>query len=202
MGKTLRYGEFEFPRSGNGTYVKGYHRGGTVKLSKGGRAEPDVEKMACGGRFAGGGPIEKPIGNPVNLPPKPVIEKPADKGPKKLLGEQMGWPKKNEIGKNSYKQGGVIGKMPSLNPKSRMEQTPKKMNVKSRLSAGVTAVDSMSHGGKVKNCYAVGGLAMAHADAKADKKLIKKAVGMHDTQLHDGQKTNLTKLARGGRPMR
>jgi hypothetical protein len=36
------------------------------------------------------------------------------------------------------------------------------------------------------------------ADVKQDKAMIKKAVGMHDKQLHGGKKTNLTKLARGG----
>ena len=36
------------------------------------------------------------------------------------------------------------------------------------------------------------------ADVKQDKSMIKKAVKMHDDQLHGGKKTNLTKLARGG----
>ena len=35
-------------------------------------------------------------------------------------------------------------------------------------------------------------------DMAQDKKLVKKAVGMHDKQLHGGKKTNLTKLAKGG----
>ena len=47
---------------------------------------------------------------------------------------------------------------------------------------------------------------MAHDDAKQDmkmdkkqdKSMIKKAVGMHDKQQHEGKKTNLTKLAKGG----
>jgi hypothetical protein len=39
---------------------------------------------------------------------------------------------------------------------------------------------------------------MAHSDVKMDKKVVKKAVGMHDKQQHGGKKTNLTKLARGG----
>jgi len=38
----------------------------------------------------------------------------------------------------------------------------------------------------------------AHSDVKMDKKVVKKAVGMHDVQQHGGKKTNLTKLARGG----
>jgi hypothetical protein len=31
-----------------------------------------------------------------------------------------------------------------------------------------------------------------------DKKVVKKAVGMHDKQQHGGKKTNLSKLAKGG----
>ena len=37
-----------------------------------------------------------------------------------------------------------------------------------------------------------------HEDVKMDKKVVKKAVKMHDDQLHGGKKTNLTKLAKGG----
>jgi len=37
-----------------------------------------------------------------------------------------------------------------------------------------------------------------HEDIKMDKKVVKKAVGMHDKQQHGGKKTNLSKLARGG----
>ena len=39
---------------------------------------------------------------------------------------------------------------------------------------------------------------MKHDDIKEDKKLIKKAFGMHDKQLHENKKTNLTKLKKGG----
>lgn len=42
-----------------------------------------------------------------------------------------------------------------------------------------------------------GGL-MKHDDLMEDKKLIKKAVGMHDKQLHGGKKTELSKLKKGG----
>jgi hypothetical protein len=38
----------------------------------------------------------------------------------------------------------------------------------------------------------------AHSDIKMDKKVVKKAVGMHDKQQHGGKKTNLAKLAKGG----
>jgi hypothetical protein len=35
-------------------------------------------------------------------------------------------------------------------------------------------------------------------DAAKDKKIVKKAVGMHEKQLHSGKKSNLSKLAKGG----
>ncbi len=37
-----------------------------------------------------------------------------------------------------------------------------------------------------------------HEDVKMDKKVVKKAVGMHEKQLHGGKKSNLTKLRSGG----
>jgi hypothetical protein len=39
---------------------------------------------------------------------------------------------------------------------------------------------------------------MAHSDIKMDKKVVKKAVGMHDKQMHGGKKTNLSTLKKGG----
>jgi hypothetical protein len=37
-----------------------------------------------------------------------------------------------------------------------------------------------------------------HSDVKMDKKVVKKAVGMHEKQLHGGKKSNLTTLKKGG----
>jgi hypothetical protein len=42
------------------------------------------------------------------------------------------------------------------------------------------------------------GGAMKHADIKMDKKMAKKAVGMHEEQLHGGKKSNMSKLKKGG----
>jgi hypothetical protein len=42
---------------------------------------------------------------------------------------------------------------------------------------------------------------MTHDDIKEDKKLIKKAFGMHDKQEHKGQHTDLSKLKKGGKIM-
>lgn len=49
-----------------------------------------------------------------------------------------------------------------------------------------------------KSQFSKGGDIMDKADIKQDKAIAKKAIGMHDKQLHGGKKTNLTKLARGG----
>ena len=45
-----------------------------------------------------------------------------------------------------------------------------------------------------------GGMAKENSkmDMAQDKKMVKKAVKMHDDQLHGGKKTNLTKLKGGG----
>jgi hypothetical protein len=43
---------------------------------------------------------------------------------------------------------------------------------------------------------------MKHEDIKLDKKIVKKAVSMHDKQLHGGKSTNLTKLNKGGMTMK
>jgi hypothetical protein len=39
---------------------------------------------------------------------------------------------------------------------------------------------------------------MKHSDIKMDKKVVKKAVGMHDKQMHGGKKTDLAGLKKGG----
>ena len=40
------------------------------------------------------------------------------------------------------------------------------------------------------------------ADIKQDKAIIKKAFGMHDKQLHESKKTDLSKLKKGGMAMK
>jgi hypothetical protein len=42
---------------------------------------------------------------------------------------------------------------------------------------------------------------MKHDDIQEDKKLIKRAFGMHDKQLHESKKTDLSKLKKGGTTM-
>lgn len=74
---------------------------------------------------------------------------------------------------------------------------------------GFTKLPKMQHfkeGGGVKNAYCGGGKAYKKggevhdkAEEKEDKKLIKKAFAMHDKQEHEGEKTDLSKLRKGGR---
>jgi hypothetical protein len=45
--------------------------------------------------------------------------------------------------------------------------------------------------------FAKGGMSK-HEDVKMDKKVVKKAVGMHDKQMHGGKKTDLAGLKKGG----
>ena len=74
-------------------------------------------------------------------------------------------------------------------------------------SGGKTALQGVNkpktdHGSM--NLFKGGGMAkkeMSHDDIVEDKKLIKKAFGMHDKQLHEDKKTNLTKLKGGGMAM-
>lgn len=49
-----------------------------------------------------------------------------------------------------------------------------------------------------QSLFSKGGKTMDKSDIKQDKAIVKKAIGMHDKQLHGGKKTNMTKLARGG----
>ena len=46
--------------------------------------------------------------------------------------------------------------------------------------------------------FAKGGETMDKKELAEDKKLIKKAFGMHDKQEHGGKKTDLSKLKKGG----
>lgn len=79
------------------------------------------------------------------------------------------------------------------------------------VNSAVAAINKQqTHHGQMQlpnvslNKYAMkkkeGGMAtMKHDDVKQDKAMIKKAVGMHDKQLHGGKKTNLSALKTGGR---
>ena len=55
----------------------------------------------------------------------------------------------------------------------------------------------MKKGGMAKKGMKEGGM-MDKKDMAQDKKMAKKAVGMHEKQLHAGKKSDLTKLKKGG----
>jgi len=71
---------------------------------------------------------------------------------------------------------------------------------------GFTKLPKMQHfkeGGsvqrEVKNFTKRDRKSVEEADTKQDKKIVKKAFGMHDNQMHEGEKTDLTALKKGGR---
>jgi hypothetical protein len=55
----------------------------------------------------------------------------------------------------------------------------------------------MKKGGMAKKGMKEGGM-MDKKDMAQDKKMAKKAIGMHEKQLHGGKKSDLTKLKKGG----
>ena len=66
--------------------------------------------------------------------------------------------------------------------------------IKMACGGSVSKAVEKCGGGRMKE----GGKVM-HDDVKEDKKLIKKAVNLHDDQLHEGKKTDLSTLKKGGR---
>ena len=68
------------------------------------------------------------------------------------------------------------------------------------MSAAPAGAPGMKHGGKTMKKMAKGG--MTDDDMKQDKKMIKRAFGMHDKQEHKGEHTDLSKLKKGGMAMK
>ena len=96
----------------------------------------------------------------------------------------------------TFKEGGTMKKMNPGMMAMMAKKKPMKMN-----EGGMPMVEK--DGKKVpafaadgKGKMAKGG--MAHSDVKMDKKVVKKAVGMHEKQLHAGKKSNLSTLKKGG----
>ena len=85
----------------------------------------------------------------------------------------------------TFKEGGTMKKMVK-----KMNEGGMPMVTKDGQRVPAFAADG-------KGKMAKGGMTK-HEDIKMDKKVVKKAVGMHDKQQHGGKKTNLSKLARGG----
>ena len=63
-------------------------------------------------------------------------------------------------------------------------------------TGGSVKVNVMKKGGKA---VVEGEKSDLKQDEKTAKKVVKSAFGMHDSQLHDGEKTDLSKLRKGGR---
>ena len=66
--------------------------------------------------------------------------------------------------------------------------------VKMKIGGSVSKAIAKCSGGKMKK-----GGEIDAADIKQDKAIVKKAFSMHDKQEHGGEKTDLSKLKRGGR---
>ena len=103
----------------------------------------------------------------------------------------MGKDRGSRLGRVSKEDSDLIKKQDA---ESGMNKNPRMGGLaKAGMSAGLGSKYGMKKGG------------MAHSekgemkkDLAQDKKMVKKAVGMHDKQQHGGKKTNLTKLAKGG----
>lgn len=67
----------------------------------------------------------------------------------------------------------------------------KKVGIPQKVAKEFNAAD-------VGKKFAKGGAAK-HSDEPMDKKMVKKAVKLHDEQLHGGKKTNLSALKKGGK---
>jgi len=68
----------------------------------------------------------------------------------------------------------------------------------SKTNHGAQAVNEPKTNHGEKSLFSKGGTTMDKKDTKQDKAIVKKAIGMHDKQLHAGKKTNMSKLAKGG----
>jgi hypothetical protein len=90
--------------------------------------------------------------------------------------------------------------MPSTSKKQHNFMAAVANNPKFAKKAGVpkSVGEEFMKADKKKPMKMAGGGMSKHEDIKMDKKVVKKAVGMHDKQQHGGKKTNLSKLASGG----
>ena len=99
----------------------------------------------------------------------------------------------------TFKQGGTMATKKKMDPKMMSAlmaaRQPKLPAADAAAPAPMGAAGMMRKGGVAKK-MASGG--MAKDDTKQDKKLIKKAFSMHDKQEHKGEKTDLSKLKKGG----
>ena len=73
-----------------------------------------------------------------------------------------------------------------------------KSNIRAEVKAGkpVKQAVAIAYDVQRRSKKAKGG--SVHDDVAQDKKLIKKAFSLHDKQSHEGKKTDLSKLKKGG----
>jgi hypothetical protein len=80
----------------------------------------------------------------------------------------------------------------------RKSQKAFEKNISTEVKAGKPAKQAVAIAYDVQRRAKKAEGGSMHSDVAMDKKLIKKAVKMHDEQLHGGKNTNLTKLKKGG----
>lgn len=66
--------------------------------------------------------------------------------------------------------------------------------VKMKCGGSVSKAVAKCAGGRMKE-----GGSVEHDDIAQDKKMVKKAINLHDDQMHEGKKTDLSTLKKGGR---
>ena len=109
----------------------------------------------------------------------------------------MGKDRGSRLGRVSKEDSDMLKKQDAA---SGMNRNPRMGGLaKAGMSAGLGSKSHKFTGNEFKK----GGMAHSEKgemkkDLAQDKKMVKKAVGMHDKQQHGGKKTNLTKLAKGG----
>jgi hypothetical protein len=88
--------------------------------------------------------------------------------------------------------------MPSVSKKQHNFMAAVAKNPKFAKKAGVPSAVGKDFLSADKGKTFKQGGTMKHSDIKMDKKVVKKAVGMHDKQQHGGKKTDLAALKKGG----
>jgi hypothetical protein len=73
-----------------------------------------------------------------------------------------------------------------------------KSNIRAEVKAGKPVKQAVAIAYSVKRAAKKAKGGEIHDDVKQDKAMIKKAIKMHDEQLHGGKPTNLSKLKKGG----
>ena len=128
---------------------------------------------------------------------------------------KMGYMKKGGMAKKKMKMGGMAYKEGGKADMAQDKKTVKKavgMHEKQLHGGKKSDLAALKKGGMAKKMAKGGGIEVrgktkgtmvamrsgGKADLAQDKKMAKKAVGMHEKQLHGGKKSDLAKLKHGG----